>query len=171
MHRPSPTEYAPYFEKYISLVPEEDILSALETQLKEMITLLHAVPEAEGNMRHAPYTWSVKEVVGHLTDTERIFGYRTLRFARADSTPLPGFDENAYVRAADFDHLSLTNLLGEFEAVRRSHAYLFRSLNAAAWSRMGEANGNPVSVRALAYNIVGHARHHTAILRKRLAKA
>ena len=171
MHRPSLTEYAPYFEKYIALVPEENILSALEAQLDEMIILLRGVPEAEANVRHAPYTWSVKEVVGHLTDSERIFGYRALRFARGDSTPLPGFDENVYVQAAKFDHLRLTNLMGEFETVRRSHVYFFRSLNEAAWSRVGEANGNAMSVRALVYAIVGHARHHTAILRKRLGKS
>jgi DinB superfamily len=171
MHRPSSTEYAPHHNYYLALVPEDDILAAMEAQLAEMLALLRAVPEAQGGQRHPPYTWSVKEVVGHLTDTERIFGYRALRFARGDATPLPGFDENTYVPAAEFDRSPLSGLVSEFEAVRRSHLGLFRSLPDAAWSRSGEANGDPVSVRALAYIIVGHARHHTAILRKRLSRS
>jgi hypothetical protein len=169
MHRPSPTEYAPYYGKYVALVPEDDILAALEAQLAELLALLRAVPEEEGNVRHPPYTWSVKEVVGHLTDGERIFGYRALRFARGDTTPLPGFDENEYARVAGFDNSPLADLVLEFEAVRRSHLWLFRNLPEAAWARVGEANGSAVSVRALAYIIAGHGRHHTAILRRRLS--
>jgi hypothetical protein len=168
MHRPGPTEYAPFYAGYIAHVPEEDVLAALETQLADMLALLRAVPEAQGNVRHAPYTWSVKEVVGHLIDGERIFGYRALRFSRGDTTPLPGFDENEYARAAEFDRLPLRDLIDELEAVRRSNVWLFRNLPAEAWQRSGQANGTPVSVRALAYILVGHGRHHTAILRKRL---
>jgi hypothetical protein len=168
MHRPLATEYAPYFEKYIALVPEDDILAVLEGQLAETLALLRPVPEEEGSHRHPPFTWSIKEVVGHLTDTERIFGYRALRFARGDATPLPGFDENAYVRAAEFDRVPLRQLVGEFEALRRSHLGLFRSLPEAAWARAGRANDNEVSVRAVAYIIAGHTRHHAAILRRRL---
>jgi hypothetical protein len=171
MHRLSSTEYAPDYEKYIALVPEEDIQTVMEAQLGEMLALLRPVPEAQGCQRHPPYTWSIKEVVGHLTDTERIFGYRALRFARGDTTALPGFDENVYVRGADFDRCSLGSLVSEFEAIRRSHLGLFHNLSTAAWSRSGEANGSPVSVRALAYILVGHARHHTAILRKRLSRS
>jgi hypothetical protein len=168
MHRPGPTEYDPYYGKYIALVPEGDILAALEAQLGETLALLRPVPEDQGGVRHPPYTWSVKEVVGHLTDSERVFGYRALRFARGDATPLPGFDENAYARAADSDRCSLSDLVSEFEAVRRSHLWLFRGLPASAWAQVGEANGSAVSVRALAYIIAGHGRHHTAILRRRL---
>jgi hypothetical protein len=171
MHRLEPTEYAPYYGKYVALVPEADVLAALDEQLKELLALLRAVPEGESGVRHPPYTWSIKEVVGHLTDTERIFGYRALRFARGDATPLPGFDENAYARAAEFDRRPLGALVDEFEAVRRSHLGLFRNLPETAWARTGEANGTAVSVRALAYIIVGHVRHHTAILRQRLARS
>src|SRR5262249_49311650 len=168
MQRTRATEYAPYFERYVALVPENNIVEAMEAQIGEMQRLLGEVPESQANMRHPPYTWTIKEVVGHLTDTERIFCYRALRFARADKTPLPGFDENAYVPAANFNRFSLKDLAGEFEAVRRAHVSFFRGLNEEEWSRSGEANGNPMSVRALAYNIVGHVRHHAAIVRKRL---
>jgi phosphinothricin acetyltransferase len=169
MHRPSSTEYAPYYETYIALVPEDDILAALEAQLGETLAVVRGLPESRGGERHPPYTWSIKEVIGHLADTERVMGYRALRFARGDSTPLPGFDENAFARAAAFDRVPLKDLVGEFEAVRRSNLYLFRGLDEAAWSRRGEANSNAVTVRALAYIIAGHARHHTAILRRRLS--
>ena len=169
--RPAPAEYAPYYETYIRLVPEADVLPVLEAQVEETLALLRNVPEAVANTRHPPYTWSVKEVIGHLTDAERVFGYRALRIARGDPTPLPGFDENAYVRAASFDARPLPALLAEFEAVRRSHLHLFRSLDDAAWRRDGVANDNRVSVRALAWILAGHVRHHLAILRKRLASA
>jgi hypothetical protein len=169
MHRPGSTEYPPFFGSYVALVPEEDILTALQTQLADALALLRAVPEAEGNVRHPPYTWSVKQVVGHVTDAERIFGYRALRFARGDSTPLPGFDENPYALVAESDRFPLSDLVSEFEAVRRSSLWLFRNLPAAAWSRSGEANGSAVSVRALPFIIIGHGRHHTAILRRRLS--
>jgi hypothetical protein len=168
MHRPGPTEYAPFYANYIAHVPEEDVLAALETQLADMLALLRAVPEEQGDVRHAPYTWSVKEVVGHLIDGERVFGYRALRFSRGDTTPLPGFDENEYARAANFDRLPLRDLVAELEAVRQSNVWLFRNLPPEAWARSGEANDTPVSVRALAYILVGHGRHHIAILRKRL---
>lgn len=167
--RPSEEEYAPAFGAYVSLVPEDDVLAALEKQSEEMSEFLRGVPEGRGNERHAPYTWSIKEVVGHLIDAERIFGYRALRFGRGDSTPLPGFDENAYSLEAEFDQHSLANLVSELEAIRLSNLWLFRNLPEAAWPRCGEANGNVVSVRALAFILLGHARHHIAIVRQRLS--
>jgi hypothetical protein len=170
MRKPDSTEYAPYYGKYVALVPEENILAVLEAQLDDMMAFLSTVPDHQGNTRHAPYTWSIKEVVGHLIDTERIFVYRALRFARGDATPLPGFDENAYARVASFDRLALRDLIAEFDCARRSHLWLFKNLPDEAWSRSGEANGNSVTVQALAYIIVGHARHHTGILRKRLSR-
>jgi hypothetical protein len=171
MHQPGPTEYAPFYADYVALVPEEEIVPALEAQLEDMLSLLRGVPEEQASVRHAPYTWSIKQVVGHVTDAERIFAGRALRFARSDPSPLPGFDENAYARVAGFDRLPLGDVVSELEAVRRANLWLFRHLPDAAWSRSGEANGNVVSVRALAYIIAGHARHHTAILRRRLAGA
>ena len=171
MARPDPSEHAAYYGKYIALVPEDDILTAMKSDLTETLSYLSGVSEKDSCVRHPPYTWSIKEVVGHVTDSERIFGYRALRFARDDSTPLPGFEENAYARAAEFDSRPLYDLAAEFEAVRRSHLCLFGNLPEVAWVRRGTANGDGVSVRALAYIIVGHQRHHFAILRRRLSSA
>ena len=171
MPRPDPTEYVAYFGKYIDLVPEADVLPAMAVQLDETLAFFRGVPEAQSNILHAPYTWTVKDVIGHLIDGERVFGYRALRFARGDTTPLPGFDENVYARAAEYTRLALPDVVSEFEAVRRSNVWMFRNLPAAAWGRAGEANGNRVTVRALAYILVGHTRHHAAILRKRLSAA
>jgi hypothetical protein len=169
--RPQPGEYAEYYERYISLVPEGDILIILSTQLDETTSLLGKVTETEGNTRHPPYTWSVKEVVGHLIDAERIFGGRAFRFARGDATPLPSFDENAYAREGHFDARLVIDLAEEFETVRRLNLYLFKHLSADHWLRTGVASDNTVSVRALAYIMAGHVRHHAAILRKRLARS
>src|SRR5438128_1821573 len=119
--RPDATEYASFYANYVALVPETDILAALEKQGEEIVTMFRGVGEEVGNTRHPPYTWSVKEVIGHLTDAERIFGYRALCIARGEQNSLPGFDENAYVRNAGFDAYRLSDLVSEFEFLRRSH--------------------------------------------------
>ncbi len=168
--RPDPTEYLTYYEKYISLVPAGDILTSLERQVEDSRMLLRDVSESEAEVRHEPYTWSIKEVIGHLIDSERVFGYRALCFARQDPTGLPGFDENAYVQNARFDARSLSSLAEEFELVRRAHLLFFRGLDGEAWLRSGVANGSPVSVRALAFIIAGHERHHMTIVRQRLSR-
>jgi hypothetical protein len=169
MQRPDSTEYAAYAGKYIDLVSEADILAAMASQLDEMLAFLRGVPEASAGVCHPPYTWTLKEVVGHITDGERVFGYRALRFGRGDATPLASFDENAFATAAEANRFPLADVVSEFEVARRSNLWLFRHMPEAGWSRSGEAGGNRVSVRALAYIIVGHSRHHMAILRKRLA--
>jgi DinB superfamily len=169
MVRPDSTEYAPYYTKYVQLVAESDIVTAMTAQLGETIALLCRVSEHEACVHLHPYTWSIKDVVGHLTDAERVFACRALRFARNDSTPLPGFDENPYVEVAEFDQQPVGDLVAGFEAVRRSSICLFQSLADVAWCRRGIANGNEVSVRGLAYIIVGHERHHMAIVRRRLS--
>lgn len=169
MQRPDATEYAAFYGKYIGLVPEGDVLAAMAAQLDETLAFWRAIPEAQGDVCHPPYTWTVKQVIGHLTDGERIFGYRALRFARGDETPLPGFEENDYANPANIAHLKLADLVSEFESVRRSTLALFRNLPAEAWARGGLANNSRVTVRALAYIVVGHVRHHGGILRKRLA--
>jgi uncharacterized damage-inducible protein DinB len=168
--RPEAVEYALPYANYIALATESDILAALSTQLDEVLSLLRGLSEATANTRHAPYTWSVKQVVGHVTDGDREFGHRAFRFSRGDSTPLPGFDENAYVQNASFDASPLSELLNEFEYVRRTNLSFFRRLPAEAWLRSGIASNHPVTVRALAYIIVGHTRHHMNILKKRLGR-
>ena len=165
--RPAADEHVSYYGKYIALVPEADAVSALERQLDDMMPFLRGLGEAQGSLRYAPGKWSVKEVLGHLIDSERVFAYRALRFARADQTPLAGFDENTYVPAARFDRLPLASLVDELESVRKANLGLFRALDDAAWPRRGIANGNEVSVRALAFIIAGHGRHHVGILRER----
>jgi hypothetical protein len=169
LSRPAANEYAPPYENYVSLATETDVVAALSTQLDETLALLRGLSEQTANTRHAPYTWSVKQVIGHITDGDREFGHRAFRFSRNDPTPMPGFDENAYTDNAPFDACPLGELLDEFEHVRRANILLFRHLPAEAWSRTGIASNNPVTVRALAYIIVGHTRHHLNILHKRLA--
>ena len=128
MARPIPIDYAPYYGKYVVLVPEDDIVAALRSELNKTLAFLHSVAEGESIVRHPPYTWSVKEVVGHLMDCERVFGYRALRFARGDSTPLPGFDENAYACVAQFDRFPLQELTAEFESVSDSTSTFLETL-------------------------------------------
>ena len=166
--RPAAGEYAPFYADYVALALDDDIVAALTLQVDDMRALLVGVSEAVANTRHAPYTWSVKQVVGHMSDADRAFGGRAHRFARYDPTPLPGFDEQEYMKHSPFDAQPLADLLDEFCLVRQSNVAMFRSLIAPAWQQVGIANGTAVSVRALAYILVGHARHHIGILRKRL---
>lgn len=169
--RPTADEYSPYYGGYVSLVPEGDILYTLERRRDALLELLRGIPETKASSRYAPGKWSVKEVVGHVIDTERIFAYRALRFARGDRTPLPGFEQEGYVSNASFDTRTLSDLADEFDLVRRANLHLFRNLDAEAWSRSGEASGARVTVRALAYIIAGHELHHTNILATRYLSA
>ena len=165
--RPDPSEHQPYFARYLALVPEGDILATLSAQNQETLSLLRGLPEAKGDFRYAPEKWSIKELVGHVTDTERIFANRALRFARNDATPLPGFEENDYIANSSFGLYSLADLADGLESVRRSTLYLFKHMTAEASLRRGKANNAEVSVRSLAYLIAGHERHHLNILRTR----
>jgi uncharacterized damage-inducible protein DinB len=167
MNRPDAREHAPYFGKYIALVQGDNVVTALETQVAETLALLRGLSEAQGVLRYAPEKWSVKQVIGHLIDAERIFAYRALRIARGDQTPLPGFDENSYVANADFDALRLRDLTDEFACVRQASLHLFKHLTDAAWLRRGVSNNNEISVRALAYIAAGHELHHRGILQTR----
>lgn len=167
INRPEATEYVPYYERYISLVPEGDVLMALEQQLETTLSLLRGISEAQADSRYAPGKWSIKELVGHLIDAERIFAYRALRFARNDGTPLPGFEQDDYIRNATFGNCRLADLASELEHLRRSNLYLFRHLDEEAWQRRGIANDGEISVRALAYSMAGHELHHMEILRTR----
>jgi hypothetical protein len=166
--RPASDEYDPYYAGYISRVArDEDVLTILEEQLQSTPALFQSVDDPRGSYRYAPGKWSIKEVIGHLSDTERIMSDRALRIARGDSTPLPGFDENAYVAAMEADARPLGELVSEWIAVRRSTLALFRGLPPAGWARRGVANGSPVTVRALSFIVAGHERHHLETLRNR----
>ena len=165
--RPDPDEYAPFYADYVGRVTEDDPIEAMATQIEQTSALLGRVAEADAGARYAAGKWSVKEVVGHLTDAERIFSYRALRIARGDDTPLPGFDENAYVPAGRFDERALRELAGDLANARRATLDLFRSFDGTAWRGRGVASGNPISVRALARIIPGHERHHVEVLQTR----
>ena len=165
--KPEDTEYLPYYGRYISLVPDGEILALLSNQLEATTALLRSIPESQANFRYGADKWSIKQVVGHLIDTERIFAYRALRFARNDRTPLPGYEQDDYIRSASFDAYALSDLGAELESVRRSNLFFFKHLDQESWLRKGVANDSEVSVRALAYIIAGHELHHRDILRTR----
>jgi len=165
--RPANDEYLPYYSRYIERVPDGDVLSTLSQQNSETIALLRGLPESIANYRYAPDKWSVNELVGHLIDSERLFTNRALRFARGDATPVPGFEQDDYVRGATFNAYPLSELASELQVVRQSTLYFFRHIDDEAWARRGVANNAEVSVRALAYIIAGHELHHREILHTR----
>ncbi len=165
--RPEADEYIPYYHKYITLVPDGNVVDALRSQIADTVSLLRTIPEDRAAHRYASGKWSIKEVVGHMADVERVMSYRALRIARGDTTPLAGFDENAYVPAANFDARSLASLTHELEQVRASTVAFLETLDAAAAGRRGTANNAEISARALAWIIAGHERHHVGLLRER----
>ena len=165
--RPASGEYPPYTIAYISLVPDGDIVATLGKQLDDTLALIRSIPEARGGFRYEEGKWSIKELIGHVIDSERVFAYRALRFARGDETPLSGFEQDDFVRGGAFDKRSLSDLADEYEHVRRSSISLFSNLDDEAWVRHGAANNNETSVRALAFIVAGHERHHVEILRAR----
>jgi DinB family protein len=168
--RPQPGEYTPYYDRYISLVPANDILAALDDQRRETLLLLCGRAEADGDLRYAPDKWSIKELLGHVNDTERIMSYRALRISRADATPIEGYEQDDYVRHGPFARRPLADLIEDYIAVRRATVSLFRNLDEPAWSRRGVANKNEVTVRALAYIIAGHELHHRRIIEEKYLK-
>lgn len=165
--RPQTSEYAAYYETYISRVPDGDIVGTLDKQLVETLALIRGIPESRGDFSYAEGKWTIKELVGHIIDCERVFAYRALRFGRGDATPLSGFEQDDFVRGADFSKRSLSDLATEYEHVRRASISLFGSLETGAWDRRGTANDSEVSVRGIAFIIAGHERHHLEILRTR----
>ena len=153
--------------RYIDLVPEEDLLSAFAKQTKETESLLRRIDENKSKYRYAPDKWSIKTLLRHVTDTERIFGYRIVAIARGDSQPLPGFDENIYAAGSDADERPFADLFEEWRAVRAATIAMLRGLSARSWDRSGTAGGAQRSVRGIAYNTLGHERHHLKVLRDR----
>jgi len=165
--RPSPGEFAPFYARYLEAVPDGDLLRLLEEGASETLDLLRAFGEERGDYRYAPGKWSVKEVVGHVADTERVFAYRALRFARGDETPLPGFEQNQYVAAGGFSRRTLADLAEEYADVRKTTVKLLAGMDAPALRRGGVASGHRMTVRAAAWIIAGHEQHHAQLLRAR----
>lgn len=165
--RPDASEHLPYYGKYVALVPDGDLIAMLRAQLDETLALVRGLPEAQGGHRYAPGKWSIREVLGHVIDTERVFAYRALRIARGDATPMEGFDENAYAAASDADGRTLADLAEELQHVRLGNIAFFRALSGEALARRGTANGAEVTVRALAWILAGHELHHRGLLHER----
>jgi hypothetical protein len=166
MRHPHPGEYAPFYTRYIERV-REDPIEAMAAQGGATAALLAPLTDQQALHRYAPGKWSIKDIVGHLIDTERVMSYRALRFARGDATPLPTFDENQYAPAARAERRPLAELLAELRAVRQASLALFRGLPDEAWERRGPVGEHPMSVRALACIIPGHERHHVQVLKER----
>jgi hypothetical protein len=167
LERPPSTEHPEFHAGYISVVPEGDVLQILETQLEEAITLLGGIGEDRANHRYAPEKWSIKEVVGHVVDIERVFSYRAMRIARGDTTPLAGVEQDDLVAGAGFDARSLESLIEEFRSLRLANLVLFRSFDDVALMRSCKTDTYDVSVRSLIYVVAGHERHHMNVLRER----
>ncbi len=162
---PQPDEYAAFHAGYVARASNGDVMQELRTQVDALRELLAGVTDAQSHVRPAPAEWSINEVVGHIVDTERIFAYRTLRIARGDTTPLPGFEQDDYILPGRFNARMLSSLLDEFARVREATLSLVETLDDEALSRRGTASNNPVSARALVFITAGHVAHHTESLR------
>ena len=165
---PTTHEYAPYYSDYIQRAAErDDVFEALSRQIDELHTALDGLTDTQARYRPGPQEWSIKEVIGHLNDVERVFSYRLLRISRNDATPLPGFEQEDYVRESRFDHTSLNDLVCELEYLRRSNILMIQNMSEEALQRHGTASGMTVSARALIFMIVGHVDHHMASLQEK----
>lgn len=167
IERPADDEYAPFYAGYVSRVPDVDIVAAMADQVRRVRDVASTVTPEREEYRYGAGKWSVRELFGHLIDAERVFGYRAFCISRGDKTPLPAFDENQYIAASGFHARSLPALVDEFTTAREANLQVFRRLDPDAWMCVGTANANPVSVRALAFIIVGHVSHHLNVLRER----
>jgi len=165
--RPESTEYAPYYGKYVMLVPDGDLTATLSRQLDATLAVLSSLSEQRADFSYAPGKWSIKEVVGHLMDSERVFAYRALSIGRDDKTPLPGFEQDDYVASANFNERTLSSLLEEFTAVRQATVQLFKNFADKEWQRRGTANGQEITPLSLGYIVAGHELHHMDVLRTR----
>jgi hypothetical protein len=167
VYKPGPNEYDPYYSKYISLVPETDIRDAFASQPAELRSALSGIGEDRGTFAYADGKWTIKEVLSHLIDGERIFAYRMLRISRGDETPIEGFEQDGYIENSNANDRTFTDLLNEFEFSRNANTLMLNNLDETGLARMGTASGLPISVRALANISIGHVRHHVAILNER----
>jgi hypothetical protein len=171
LHRPKQEEYPSYYEDYIKLVPNGDMVAILQENLSKTVTLFESISESNGDFQYAPGKWSIKEVLGHMTDTERIMSARLLRFGRGDNTPLPGFNENIYVNGANFNQRTIKSLLKEFTVTRNATITLIENMPEESWMRKGLANNFENTTRSVAYMIAGHELHHCKIIRERYLTA
>ncbi|HSE30421.1 MAG TPA: DinB family protein [Pyrinomonadaceae bacterium] len=167
MTRPNATETAPYYFRYIDLVPDGDVVGALEQQLDKTYSFLQSIDEEKSLHSYAQGKWTLRQLLNHVNDTERVFLYRALWFARGFPEPLPSFDQDVGVAGGEANNVSWTDLVEEFRNVRLATISFFKNLSADAWSRTGTASDNPFTVRALAYIIAGHAEHHQGIIQER----
>ena len=167
MNRPEKSEYGEYYQRYISQVTDENVKDALAKQPAELKALFASVPEDRGIFAYDEGKWTLKEVLSHLIDGERIFAYRMLRISRGDETPIEGFEQDGYIENSNANNRAFSELLDEFELQRRSNMLLINNLSDEASKRLGMASGFPVSVRALVYISAGHVRHHVGILNER----
>jgi len=167
MTHPLETEYAPYYQSYVNQVSETDILPVLRSQMDDLDALLERVAPEKETYRYADGKWSIREIVGHLIDGERVFGYRAFCIARGEKQNLPGFDQNDYMLTAPYHNIELDDLLSELRLIRLGNIAMFRTLDEESWSRVGTANENQVTVRAIAFIMAGHVRHHMGVLRER----
>ncbi|MFS0779481.1 DinB family protein [Neobacillus sp. 3P2-tot-E-2] len=165
--RPEKNEYPDYYVPYVDLVPESDLVELLKVNLEKTVSLFEGISEEVSLKSYAPGKWSIKEVLGHITDTERIMSYRLLRVGRGDQTPLAGFEENQYVQAAQTNNLSVKTILEDFKAVRNATITLIQNLPTEAWENKGNANGMEITTRSIAYIIAGHQMHHCKIIEER----
>lgn len=165
--RPENNEYKPYFSTYVNLVPEGDLIQILDKQVDETISLLKDLTDDQSHYRYGPDKWTIKEMIGHVADTERIMGYRMLCIARGDTASLPGFDDKVYAINGDFNRLTMGELLENLAVVRKSTILLLKQFTPEAWLRKGNANNSEVTVRALAYIVAGHELHHRRIIKDR----
>ncbi|MBA4405969.1 hypothetical protein C0389_01715 [bacterium] len=170
MKHPQKDEYAAYYHTYVDKVPNGDIIKTLKKQSNQIYKLFKNVSKKESLFRYSPGKWSVREIMGHMIDTERVFVYRALRFARNDQNDLPGFDENEYVRQSNYNDIKLRELVEEFCALRRSNTMMFKNFSDEISLRKGRANGNQFTVRALAFIMAGHVNHHLTIIKERYLK-
>lgn len=167
MNRPTESEYAADYQGYVNQVSENEILPVLRSQLDDLDVLLDRVAPEKETYRYAEGKWSIREIVGHLIDGERVFGYRAFCIARGEKQNLPGFDQDDYMLTAPYDHIDLENLLSELRLIRLGNIAMFRTFDEESWSRVGTANGNEITTRALAFIMAGHLRHHMNVLRER----
>jgi len=167
MHRPEQSEYDPYYEKYISLVIDNEVVPVLASQMTELQDIFATVPEEKGTYAYADGKWTIKEVLSHLIDAERIFAYRVFRIARGDKTAIEGFEQDGYIENSHANQRTFGELLDEMNLLRRANVLFFKNLGDEDWIRTGVANNAEISVRALAFIMAGHIRHHVTILRSR----